>query len=207
MNPDVDQYLKQGCMRCELGATPECKVHLWSELLVRLRGIILSSGLKEEFKWSQPCYTHEGSNVLILTAFKNYACISFFKGALLRDQPGLLIKPGENSRAARQLRFTRMSEIEKQENDIRSYIEQAIMVEEEGLKVDFEATRNIDLPEEFIEMMEENPALRTAFEALTPGRQRGYSIYFSGAKKASTRISRIEKYLPKIYRGLGIHDR
>ena len=125
----------------------------------------------------------------------------------MKDASEILIKPGENSRAARQIRITGMNEINEHESDIRAYIHEAIQIEKAGLKVDFEGTRNIDLPQEFLEMMEQDPALRAAFEELTPGRQRGYSLYFSGAKKPETRMTRIEKYLPLIFRGKGIHDR
>lgn len=207
MNPEVDLYLKQGCMRCDLGGTPECKVHSWPAELVRLREIILSAGFTEDFKWKQPCYTWKGNNVLILSAFKNFASVSFFKGSLMKDKDGILTAPGENSRAARQIRITSLQQVEEWEALIREHLREAIAIEEAGLKVDFEGTRNIDLPSEFTGMMDEDPALRAAFEALTPGRQRGYALYFSGAKKSETRISRIEKYLPKIFKGEGFHDR
>ncbi|MBO6587338.1 MAG: YdeI/OmpD-associated family protein [Gracilimonas sp.] len=205
MNPEVDQYLDIGCGRCPLGGTPECKVHDWQEELKQLRLIILESGLTEEVKWSVPCYTYEGSNVLILSAFKNYCSVSFFKGSLLQDQNKMLVKPGKNSQAARLFKFTNVEQINESENSIKEYIREAIEIEKSGKKVKFKKNPE-PFPEELQVKFDEDPVLQEAFEALTPGRQRGYIIHFSGAKQSSTRQRRIEKYIPKIMEGKGFHD-
>ncbi|WP_428236064.1 YdeI/OmpD-associated family protein [Gracilimonas sp.] len=205
MNPQVDHYLDQGCGRCPLGGTPECKVHDWQEELKQLRLIILESGLTEEVKWSVPCYTYKGSNVLILSAFKNYCSVSFFKGSLLQDQNKMLVKPGENSQAARLFKFTNVEQINESENSIKEYIREAIEIEKSGKKVKFKKNPE-PFPEELQAKFNEDPMLKESFEALTPGRQRGYIIHFSGAKQSSTRQRRIEKYIPKILEGKGFHD-
>ncbi|MCP9290781.1 YdeI/OmpD-associated family protein [Gracilimonas sediminicola] len=205
MNPEVDQYLDIGCGRCPLGGTPDCKVQDWQEELKQLRLIILESGLTEEVKWSVPCYTFEGSNVLILSAFKNYCSVSFFKGSLLQDQNKILVKPGKNSQAARLFKFTNVEQINESENTIKEYIREAIEIENSGKKVKFKKNPE-PIPEELQAKFDEDPILKESFEALTPGRQRGYIIHFSGAKQSSTRQRRIEKYIPKIMEGKGFHD-
>lgn len=186
--------------------TPECKVHLWPEVLRHLRRMILDCGLTEEVKWSMPCYTWQGANVLILAAFKEYASISFFKGALLQDDQGLLVKQGENTQAARLLKFTRVEDLLELEPVVKAYIFEAIEVEKAGLKVEMKDKDELVLPEELVWRMEENPELKAAFEALTPGRQRGYCLHFTGAKQSKTREARIEKCIPKIMAGLGFFD-
>lgn len=206
-NPKVDLYLRDGCMRCELGGTPDCKVHDWQEELKALRKILLSTELVEDLKWGMPCYTYQGKNILILSAFKEFSALNFFKGVLLKDPGNLLVKPGENSQAARFLKFTNLDEIKEKEAIIRSFIAEAVEVEKAGLKVDFKDTSEFDVPEEFQARLEEDPVLKAAFEALTPGRQRGYLLYFSGAKQSETRAARVEKYIPKIMEGKGFHDR
>lgn len=205
MNPQVDHYLDQGCGRCPLGGTPECKVHDWQEELKQLRLIILESGLTEEVKWSVPCYTFKGSNVLILSAFKNYCSVSFFKGSLLKDPHDIMVKPGKNSQAARLFKYTSIKEIANTEHIIKEYIREAIEVEKSGKKVKFKKNPE-PIPEELQAKFTEDPMLKESFEALTPGRQRGYIIHFSGAKQSSTRQRRIEKYIPKILEGKGFHD-
>lgn len=207
VNPKVDLYLRDGCMRCELGGTPACKVHDWQEELIMLRKILLSTELVEDLKWGMPCYTFEGKNILILSAFKDFSALNFFKGVLLKDPGNVLVKPGENSQSARFLKFTNLGEIKEQEAVIRALIAEAIEVEKAGLKVDFKDTSQFDVPEEFQARLEEDPVLKAAFEALTPGRQRGYLLYFAGAKQSATRASRVEKYIPKIMEGKGFHDR
>lgn len=202
---EVDYYLLEGCGRCDLYQTPDCKVHNWPEELKSLRSIVLECGLKEEFKWSQPCYTYNGKNVLIVTAFKDYACISFFKGSLLSDGEGLLVIPGKSSQAARQLRFTDTVAILEQEDIIKAKIFEAIEVEKAGLRVEFKKTPE-PLPEELLVKFVEMPELQEAFESLTPGRQRGYVLHFSQPKKSETRASRIERCVEKIMRGVGMHD-
>ncbi len=207
MNPGVDNYLAVGCGRCPLGGTPECKVHNWTEPLVKLREILLTCDLTEEVKWSVPCYTVDGKNILLLSAFKNYCFISFFKGALLKDPQGVLIQPTKNSQADRQLRFTTVQQVAELEQVIKAYVREAIEVEKAGLEVAYKETAQFDVPDELQAVFDEDPAFREAFHALTPGRQRGYLLYFSGAKQSKTRTSRIEKCMPQIFEGIGLHDR
>lgn len=206
MTTTVDQYLQEGCGRCPLGGTPDCKVHTWAPALEILREIILDCGLTEESKWGVPCYTFLGSNVLLLSAFKDYCCISFFKGALLSDEADLLVKPGPNSQAARLLKFTDVARIREIEDHIRAFIYDAVEVEKAGLKVVFEKNPE-PIPEELEQKFAEDQVFKNAFEALTPGRQRGYILYFSAPKQAKTRIARIEKSVEKILNGEGLHDK
>ncbi len=206
MNPKVDTYLIDGCGRCEYYKTPKCKVHDWEAELRELRRIVLDCGLKEDYKWSQPCYTLNTKNVLILTALRDYAALAFFKGSLLKDTHSLLIAPGERSQAARQLRFTDVRTIQEKEAVIKTYIHQAIEVEKAGLQVEFKKSPE-PLPDELIRRFEKDPELKTAFNALTPGKQRGYLIHFSQPKQSTTRVSRIEKCIPKILKGEGMHDK
>ncbi len=206
MNPQIDHYLQEGCGRCPLGGTPDCKVHTWKKELVCLRKIMLSCGLEEELKWGVPCYTHRKKNILVLAAFKEYCSISFFKGVLLKDPHHLLQQAGENTQSARLIRFTQLKDIPQQEAILRSYIFEAIEIENAGLKP---ATKNIDeypIPLELHQHFKEDPGLKEAFFSLTPGRQKGYLIYFSAPKQAKTRESRIQKYIPLILKGKGIHD-
>jgi uncharacterized protein YdeI (YjbR/CyaY-like superfamily) len=166
---------------------------------------VLDCGLKEEFKWSQPCYTFRKHNVLIATAFKDYAALAFFKGSLLKDTHGLLVTPGKSSQAGRQLRFSSVEQIMNLEPVIKSYIYQAIEVEKAGLKVSFKKNPE-PVPDELQHQLDDDPELKSAFEALTPGRQRGYILYFSQPRKSSTRMSRIEKCIPMILNGEGLND-
>ncbi len=205
MNHKVDLYLEEGCGRCSLYRTPHCKVHHWPEELRELRRIVLECGLEEAYKWSQPCYLFQKKNILLITALKEHAAIAFFKGALLADPRGILLAPGPNSQSARQLRFTRVKDILEMEPVLKAYIYEAIEVEKMGLKVDFKKNPE-SMPEELRNTFEEIPGLKAAFEALTPGRQRGYMLYFSQAKQSKTRRDRIEKYLKKIFQGKGMHD-
>ncbi len=205
-NPVFENYLAEGCGRCALGGTPDCKVNAWVDELRSLRQLVLECGLAEEIKWSVPCYTLNGSNVAMVSAFRDYACLSFFKGSLLRDPEGLLVKPGEHSQAARQLRFTAVQEIRGREPAIRALLVEAINAEKSGKKVPFKKNPE-PVPEELQERLRADPALKAAFEALSPGRQRGYILYVSGAKQSATRMARVEKYIPRILEGKGIHDR
>ncbi len=200
----VDNYIATGCGRCEKWNTPKCKVNNWRNELIELRKIILESKLKEDFKWGMPCYTVNGKNVLVLAAFKNYCAISFFKGALLDDKFKLLHSPGENSQHFRQLRFTSLNEIKKVKSKIKDYIQQAILIEESGLKIEKSSTPKI--PKEFEKFLSENSKLKEKFYSLTPGKQRAYLIYFSQPKKLETVISRIQKCIPKIMQGKGLND-
>lgn len=202
----VDQYLIDGCGRCKLYKTPQCKVHTWSTELKVLRSIIQDCGLTEELKWSAPCYTFENKNVLILAAFKDYCSVSFFKGALLKDAKKILSTPGENSQAARQFRFTSVKEIEKLSTNIKAYIKEAIELEKQGKKIEFKQTSEDLMIEELENAFKKNASLKKAFYALTPGRQRGYLLFFSQAKQSATRASRIEKCTAAILKGKGLND-
>lgn len=205
-NPEVDPYFTEGCGRCPLGGTPECKVHAWTEELIQLRRIVLDCGLTEELKWSVPCYTFRRGNVAVVSAFKEYCSLSFFKGALLQDTEGILHKPGENTQSARLIKFTRVQDILDMEGTLKAYIHEAVEVEKAGLEMPFKKEPE-PMPEELEKKLAENPELKSAFEALTPGRQRGYILYFSQPKQSKTRGSRIEKCIPKILDGKGLHDR
>jgi uncharacterized protein YdeI (YjbR/CyaY-like superfamily) len=204
-NPGVDAYLTTGCGRCSLFNTPQCKVHRWPAILTRLRGILLESPLTEEVKWGVPCYTWQGGNVILLSALNDCCTLSFLKGALLPDPQGLLQKPGPNTQAARLLRFTAVEEVGAIESALRTFIGQALEVEKAGLRV--ETPRNPEpIPEQLQHKLDELPALREAFFALTPGRQRAYILYFSDPKQIKTRFARIEKCLPQILAGKGLHE-
>lgn len=207
MNPLVDQYLLDGCGRCELYATPACKVHTWAEELKLLRSILLECGLTEELKWKQPCYTVDGKNVLILAAFKDFCSLNFFKGALMADNRGTLVSPGPNSQASRYLKFTSVDQVMKLEPVIRDYVDEAVGIERSGQTVSFKKVSEWEVPEELEAKMAEDPAFASAFYALTPGRQRGYILHFSSAKNPATRVSRIEKCQSRIFEGKGFHDR
>ncbi|MCW4039716.1 MAG: YdeI/OmpD-associated family protein, partial [Candidatus Bathyarchaeota archaeon] len=183
------------------------KAKKWREEMGKLRTILLDCQLTEELKWGHPCYTFQKSNVVIIGAFKEYCSLSFFKGALLNDLNGRLIQPGENTQAVRQIRFTNVREIAEMEPILKAYIYEAIEVEKAGLKVDFKETSEFTIPEEFQNKLDEIPALKTAFDALTPGRQREYILYFSSAKQSKTRESRVEKYTQQILDGKGLRER
>lgn len=207
MNPEIDAYLLEGCGRCPLGGTPECKVHSWTAELKYLRRLVLECGLTEERKWGVPCYTHNGHNILMVAAFKDNCTLSFFKGSLLKDDHQISEKPGKNTQSGRVIRFTDVKQMVKLESVLKSYVFEAIEVEKAGLKVQMKSISEYEIPEEFQRRLEEDPELKEAFENLTPGRQKGYLLYFSGAKQSKTREDRIEKYIPKIMKGLGFHDR
>jgi len=192
MNPKVDFYFD--------------KAQSWQKELEKLRTIALECGLVEELKWGCPCYQYQDTNVVLIHAFKEYCAFLFFKGALLSDPNSILVQQTENVQAARQIRFTNLREIVKQESTLKAYIYEAIEVEKLGLKVQLKKTKEYAVPEEFQKKLNKMPALKKAFEALTPGRQRGYLLYFSSAKQAKTRESRIEKYLQQILDGKGLED-
>ena len=205
MDTLVNTYLIEGCGRCPLGGTPDCKVLSWTEELKLLRQIVLDCGLTEELKWGVPCYTLNRRNVLLVSALKDSATVSFFKGILLKDRHGWLEKPGPNSQATRYLKFTNVNTIRVQKEAIKAYVFQAIEVEKKDLKVVFKKNPE-PIPEELERKFEEDPILRSAFEALTPGRQRGYILHFSQPRKSETRMNRIEKYISNIINGEGMHD-
>jgi uncharacterized protein YdeI (YjbR/CyaY-like superfamily) len=191
MNPEVDDFIH--------------KATNWHDEFVELRRISLDCGLTEELKWRLPCYTYENNNIVIIQGFKEYCALMFFKGALLKDPDGMLIKMGE-SQSGRQARFTSVREIIELEPVLKEYINEAIEVEKAGLKVEFKKTSDFTIPEEFQAKFDENPALRTAFESLTPGRQRAYIFYFSAPKQSKTRASRVEKSIQQILDGKGLND-
>jgi uncharacterized protein YdeI (YjbR/CyaY-like superfamily) len=201
----IDQYLTEGCGRCKYFQTAQCKVHRWSEELLILRSIVLHAGLSEELKWSMPCYTMNGKNILIIGAFKDYCSVSFFKGALLKDTKKLLATPNETSNAGRQFKFTDTKQIIKFEKVILQYIKEAILIEQSGAKIPRPESAK-ELIAELKQEFKNNPELESAFYRLTPGRQRGYLIYFSDAKQSATRTSRIQKHITKILDGKGFHD-
>lgn len=192
MNPKVDFYFD--------------KAEKWQKEVEQLRTIILDCGLTEELKWGSPCYTFEGNNIVLIHVFKEYCAILFFKGALLNDPHGILIQQTENVQAARQARFTSLKEIVQLEPVLKAYIYEAIEVERAGLKVQLKKTDEFPMPEEFAQTLAKNKALKKAFEALTPGRQRGYLLYFAAPKQVKTRVSRIEKYTQHILDGKGLND-
>jgi uncharacterized protein YdeI (YjbR/CyaY-like superfamily) len=189
MNSKVDSYLR--------------KSKKWQPEMARLRTIVLSCGLTEELKWGKPCYAVDGKNVVIIIPFKNYCALGFFKGALLKDVKGILVKPGQ-LQSGRQIRFNDLGAIAKLENVLKAYIREAIKVENAGLEVEHKT--EFTIPEELQQTFAAEPALKKAFEALTPGRQRGYAFYFSASKQSKTRTSRIEKSTPRILQGKGLND-
>lgn len=206
MNQKIENYLLQGCGRCPLGGTPQCKVHSWTKELKTMRSVILECGLSEELKWGVPCYTYGKSNIAILAAFKEYCALSFFKGALLNDPYKILYKPGENSQAARLIKITSMKDVLKIRDYVKDYIFEAVELEKAGLKVPSKSVEEYTVPQEFQNKLNSYPDLKAAFKALTPGRQKGYLLYFSQPKQSQTRLARIEKCVAKILSGKGIHD-
>ena len=192
MNPTVDFYFN--------------KDKKWREEINKLRTIVLDCGLTEELKWGCPCYAFQKSNIVLIHAFKEYCALLFFKGALLNDANGMLIQQTKNVQAARQVRFTNAGEIVIMKSILKAYIYEAIEVEKAGLKVKLKKTAAFSMPEEFKNKLDKKLALKKAFEALTPGRQRAYIFYFSQPKQSKTRESRIEKCIPQILKGKGLND-
>ena len=182
------------------------KAKKWREEFEALRAIVLDCDLTEDFKWMHPCYTYQGANIVVIHGFKEYCALLFFKGALLEDTHNLLIQQTENVQSARQIRFTGQEQIKQLAPTLQMYIYQAIEVEKAGLKVAFKKTTEYQMPEEFQQKLEAMPALKDAFDALTPGRQRGYLYYFSQAKQSKTRAARVEKWIPQILAGKGLED-
>lgn len=204
LNPLVDKYLVDGCMRCEYGGTPRCKVLTWVPQLEMLRQIVLETGLKEEIKWGVPVYTHNDRNIVTVNALKDSANLGFYKGVLLKDGDKILQQQG-NIQSARLIKFTKTEEIEKLQDVLRAYILEAIEIELSGQKVEMKKNPE-PIPHELLDAFEDDPAFMNAFYALTPGRQRGYIIHFSQPKQSATRISRVEKYKNQIFNGIGFHD-
>jgi uncharacterized protein YdeI (YjbR/CyaY-like superfamily) len=201
MNPKVDFFFD--------------KASKWQKEFEKLRTIVLDCGLTEELKWGNPCYTRptessgrafQDSNIVLIHGFKEYCALLFFKGALLNDANGILIQQTENVQSARQIRFTNVQEIVKMEPALKAYIYEAIEVEKAGLKVKLKKTSEYTIPEEFQNKLDKRPALKKAFEALTPGRQRAYIFHFSQPKQSKTREARVDKYIPQILKGKGLDD-
>jgi uncharacterized protein YdeI (YjbR/CyaY-like superfamily) len=206
MTTSADVFFTDGCGRCARGGTPQCKVHTWEQPLKALRSLILECGLTEESKWGVPCYTYQGHNILMLGAFNDSCVLSFLKGALLQDTKGVLTKPGESTQSGRVIRFTHVNEVHDLATDIKAYIFEAIEVEKAGLKVEFKKQLE-PIPSELQSKMDEIPAFRAAFEALTPGKQRGYILHISQAKQSETRASRVVNCMPKIMLGKSMQDK
>ena len=192
MNPKVDAFLS--------------RAEKWQEEFKKLRAIVLGCGLTEELKWGQPCYTFQNKNIVLIHGFKEYCALLFFKGALLKDSKGVLIQQTENVQSPRQVRFTNVREIVKLERTLKEYVFEAVEVEKAGMKVKLKKTSDFKVPEEFQNKLNKNPALKAAFNRLTPGRQRGYLFYFSQAKQSKTREARVEKYMQQILDGKGLND-
>lgn len=205
LNPLVNRYLIDGCMRCKLGATPACKVNKWRTELETLRSIVLQHELKEELKWGAPCYTYNGKNIILLSALKDAVVMSFLKGSLIEDKNNILQKAGLNSNVARIIKFKNVNDIISIKQELNNFIKAAIDVENKGLKIS-KQTNDIKLPIELEECFKADAALKKAFLALTPGKQRGYIIYFMQPKQVETRIKRIEKCREKIINGEGLND-
>jgi uncharacterized protein YdeI (YjbR/CyaY-like superfamily) len=189
-NPNVDAFI--------------ANAKNWQPELKLLRAILLDSQLTEDFKWSQPCYTLDGKNVVVLGPMKDSCAFAFFKGALLKDPHGVLTRPGQHSQSARWIKFTSTREIVEMKSVLKSYIREAIQIEKSGLKVKLKKTSDLKLPEEFQLMLDEFPDVKKAFEALTPGRQRAYIYHFSAPKQSKTREARIRKFMPHILKGKGL---
>lgn len=192
MNPKVDWFFN--------------KAKKWQEEYDRLRMIVLDCGLTEELKWGCPCYTFEDSNIVLIHGFKEYCALLFMKGALLKDAKSILVQQTENVQVARQIRFTHVEEITHMETILKAYIKEAIKVEKAGTKLPLKKTSEFKMSEEFRDVLDRTPTLKKAFHALTPGRQRGYLLYFSSAKQSKTRESRIEKSMSNILKGKGLDD-
>lgn len=192
MNPKIDAFFNNAKQ--------------WREEFAALRAIVLDCGLTEEFKWMHPCYTLDGGNVVLIHGFKEYCALLFMKGALLKDPKSILIQQTENVQAARQIRFTTPAEITKLKSTLKAYIKEAIELEKSGVEVKYKKTDEFKMPDEFQKKLHEIPALKTAFETLTPGRQRAYLLHFSAPKQSKTREARIEKCMPLIFDGIGLND-
>lgn len=192
-NPDVDAYVR--------------RVKRWQDETTTLRSILRGCGLGEELKWGKPCYTFEGRNLAIIQGFKEHCSVMFFRGSLLKDTHGVLVRPGANSQAGMRIQFTSADQIKKSAPVLRAYVAQAKKLQEAGLEVEFKAKHELALPEELTAKLKRDPALRAAFRALTPGRQRAYVLHFAGAKQSQTRTARIEKCVDRILDGKGLNDR
>jgi uncharacterized protein YdeI (YjbR/CyaY-like superfamily) len=192
MNPKVEEYLD--------------KATKWKAEFKKLRMIVLNCGLTEDFKWKNPCYTFKENNIVLIHGFKEYCAIAFFKGSLLKDEMKILIQQTENVQAGRQIRFTNIEDITAMETVLKAYIYEAIEVEKSGLKVEYKERSEFNIPEELQSKFNDSPSFQSAFDALTPGRQKAYLLYFSEPKQSKTRETRIEKYSQRILNGKGLND-
>lgn len=192
-NPGVDAYLE--------------RITVWREETSALREILLGCGLAEELKWGKPCYVHEGANIVLIQGFKDYCALLFFKGALMKDPDGLLVRLTENTQAARQIRFTDVAGVRKRKTAVKAYVREAVGVEKAGLEVEYRKTEDFEVPDELREKWKASPAFKKAFDALTPGRQRGYLLHFVSPKQPKTREARIEKCMDRIFEGKGVNER
>jgi uncharacterized protein YdeI (YjbR/CyaY-like superfamily) len=206
MNPQVDLFIADGCGRCDYYATDKCKVRNWQLELEHVRQIMLETDLNEEIKWGVPVYTHEGRNIVIISALKDCVTFGFFKGVLLQDDAKILEKQGESVQSARIIRFTTVDKIMALAPLLKAYVKEAVALEMSGAKVVFKKDLE-PVPQELEEKFEELPSLRDAFYSLTPGRQRGYIIFISQPKSSASKISRIEKCIDKIINGEGLNDK
>lgn len=191
-NKEVDAYLK--------------RLNKWQAELTLLRDILVNTNLKEEVKWGAPCYTHDSKNLVLIQGFKNHCLVMFFKGVLLKDEKGILQQNGTNAQASKRIEFTSIAEIKKAAPQLRAFIKEAIKLEDAGVKVEYKTREKLVYPAEFQKYLKADAKLKTAFEKLTPGRQRAYNLFFSGAKQSETRDSRVQKCIPKILCGKGIDD-
>ena len=205
LNPKVDLFIADGCGRCDYYATDKCKVRSWQMELQHLRQIMLETGLVEDVKWGVPVYTHQDKNIVIVSALKDCVTFGFFKGVLLSDPKKILEQQGPSVQSARIIRFTAVDQIINLTDTVKEYVKEAVVIEESGVKVEFKKDLE-PIPDELNDMFEDLPALRDAFYALTPGKQRGYIIHFSQPKQSASRINRIEKCIDKIMNGEGFHD-
>jgi uncharacterized protein YdeI (YjbR/CyaY-like superfamily) len=206
MNKSADHFFIGGCGRCSYADTPKCKVNTFSDELLLLRTILLDSELTEECKWGVPCYTLNRKNVILLSAFKEFCSVSFLKGVLLNDPENLLVKPGENSQSARYLKFQNIKEITKIKKQIKAFIKDAIDIEKSGKKIEAKDKAELVFPDELLNIFKSNKEFKNAFFALTPGRQRGYNMFFTAAKQSKTRETRINKCMSDIFKGKGLNE-
>ena len=206
MTYSIDDYLEVGCGRCKLTATPACKVVKWQKELKALRQLVLNTDLQETVKWGVPCYVLNGKNVVLIHAFKDYCALLFMKGSLMTNAHGLLIQQTDQVQAGRQMRFTQLQQIQAHESDIMQSLFEAIELEKSGKKIEFKPVEAYAEPQEFTEYCQQDKVFAKAFKALTPGRQKGYLLFFAGAKQSKTRLDRIKKSHQAIMNGKGLND-
>lgn len=205
-NPAVDEYLAEGCGRCDKVGTAECKVNTWRDGLIELRSVLLDTSLVEDRKWGSPCYTFNGQNVVMIGTFKNDFVLSFIKGALLEDKENLLVAPGENTQSGRVIRFTDARQVKERAVAIKAYILEAMELHKAGVRVELKKHEDYEVPFELRQAMDQDEDLKKVFFALTPGRQRSYFLHIGGAKQAKTRAARVEKCRDKIFDGKGFNE-